>query len=132
MKVPHSDYAFEKHLDGWLQQLSGPAPTFSEKWPLQRVLQLLLLSGVLVWAMVFWPNNFLKPDLLKVTFVLGTLGLWRFGWWFTHAVRAEIFARCKWPGMRRRAQAIFRSGNHHTRRSNAPIPAPPHAFCPCG
>lgn len=110
MKTPQSDYAFEKHLDGWLKRLSGPAPTICEKWPLVRLFQFVFLLGFLMWAMVFWPNNFLNPDLLTVTFILGGLGLWRFGWWFTHAVRAEVFARCKWPGMRRRAQAVWQSG----------------------
>lgn len=110
MKIPQSDYAFEKHLDGWLKRLSGPAPTICEKWPLVRLFQFVFLIGFLMWAMVFWPNNFLNPDLLTVTFILGGLGLWRFGWWFTHALRAEVFARRKWPGMRRRAQTVWQSG----------------------
>lgn len=110
MKAPDTVHAFEKHLDGWLKTLAGPMPRGFAKWSVVRIVQFGLLIGVLCAAMVFWPNNFFQPDLLQVTFVLGALGIWRFGWWFTHAVRAEIFARFKWPGMRRRADAVWQSG----------------------
>lgn len=110
MKAPETVHAFEKHLDGRLHELSGAAPHGLAKWPVVRIAQLTILLILLIAAMVFWPNNFLNPDLLEVTFVLGTLGIWRFGWWFTHAVRAEMFARFKWPEMRRRADAVWQSG----------------------
>ncbi|WP_299868063.1 glycosyltransferase [uncultured Roseobacter sp.] len=110
MQAPDTVYAFEKHLDGWLKTLSGPVPKGFAKWSLRKSVQFALLLGLLSAAMVFWPNNFFHPDLLQVTFVLGGLGIWRFCWWFTHAVRAEIFARFKWPGMRRRADAVWQSG----------------------
>ena len=110
MKAPDTVYAFEKHLDGWLKTLAGPMPRGFAKWSMVRIVQFALLIGLLCAAMVSWPNNFFHPDLLQVTFVLGALGIWRFGWWFTHAVRAEIFARFKWPGMRRRAEMVWQSG----------------------
>ena len=110
MKAPDSLYAFEKHLDGWLANLSGPSPTGCEKWTLNFWARFSILFLALLAALVFWPNAFLNPDLLVVTFILGGLGIWRFGWWFTHAIRAEIFARAKWPGMRRTAQAVWKGG----------------------
>lgn len=110
MKAPDTVYAFEKHLDGWLKQLSGPAPSGFAKWPLKRLAQLGVLITGLLAALVFWPNNFFDPDLLHISLTLGALGLWRFGWWFTHAVRAEIYARCRWPGLRRRADQVWQNG----------------------
>ncbi len=110
MKAPDTIYAFEKHLDGWLQRLSGPAPPGFDKWSPRMIAQVTVLLAALVGALVFWPNNFFNPDLINITFALGSLGLWRFGWWFTHAVRAEIFARSKFPKMRARANAVWQSG----------------------
>lgn len=109
-KAPPTRHAFEKHLDAWLRELSGPAPKGLAKWALPQILQFAILLVTLASAMVLWPNNFFHPDLLQVTVVLGTLGIWRFGWWFTHAVRAEIFARFRWPGMRRHAETVWHSG----------------------
>ena len=110
MQAPDTVYGFEKHLDGWLARLSGPSPTGLAKWTPQFWLRFAVLFFVLLTALVYWPNNFLNPDLLTITLTLGTLGLWRFGWWFTHAVRAEIYDRLKWPGMRERADAVWQSG----------------------
>ncbi len=110
MDAPKTTAAFEKHLDRWLGSLAGPAPRGLAKWNFAQITQMSGLIGVLTAAMVFLPNKFFEPDLIQFTFVLGTLGMWRFGWWFTHAVRAEIFKRCVWPGLRRRADAVWQSG----------------------
>ena len=110
MEAPDTVYAFEKHLDGWIARLSGPRPEGFDRWPPNLIAQFSILLILLLWALVFWPNNFFHPDLIEITFVLGSLGIWRFGWWFTHAGRAEIFARTRWPGMRRRADAVWRAG----------------------
>ncbi|WP_299403872.1 glycosyltransferase [uncultured Roseobacter sp.] len=110
MTPPETLHAREKHLDGWLRQLSGPAPSGFAKWSGTRIAQFGVLLVALTAAMVCWPNNFFHPDVLQVTFVLGVLGIWRFGWWFTHAIRAEVYARLKWPGMRRRADAVWQNG----------------------
>ncbi len=110
MKAPETVHGFEKHLDGWLSDLSGPAPTGLRKWSPPLIAQCVILFSVLLAAVVFLPNAFFHPDLMFITFSLGALGIWRFGWWFTHAVRAEIFARAIFPKMRRRADAVWRSG----------------------
>ena len=110
MEAPKSVAAFEKHLDGWLARISGPSPRGLQKWTLVKGAQFITVITALTWALVFWPNAFFNPDLLYVTLTLGTLGFWRFGWWFTHAIRAEIFARTRWPGMRRAANAVWASG----------------------
>ncbi|AXI48645.1 transcriptional regulator [Sulfitobacter sp. SK012] len=110
MNAPKSIYAFEKHLDGWLHSLAGPSPKGLDKWPPRKITQFTVLITMLIAALVFWPNNFFDPDLINITFVLGSLGIWRFGWWFTHAARAEIFSCTKFPKMRARANAVWQSG----------------------
>ena len=110
MQAPDTIYAFEKHLDGWLKTLAGPSPKGFTKWPIHLIVRFVILLTVLLAALVFWPNNFFNPDLIHITFILGSLGLWRFGWWFTHAVRAEIYARSKFPAMRARADVVWKSG----------------------
>lgn len=93
-----------------MRSLSSPAPLGFAKWTPAKILQLAILITLLGAALVFFPNSFFDPDVLHVTFVMGALGIWRFGWWFTHAVRAEIYARLKWPGMRARADVIWKTG----------------------
>ncbi|MEP4198336.1 MAG: glycosyltransferase [Aliishimia sp.] len=110
MNAPKTIHAFEKHLDVWLKSLSGPSPTGFEKWTPRMITQFAVLISALTAALTFWPNNFFEPDLIHITFVLGSLGIWRFGWWFTHAVRAEIFTRSKFPKMRTRADSVWNSG----------------------
>lgn len=41
---------------------------------------------------------------------LGLLGIWRFGWWLTHAVRAAIYQRVVYAGLRRQSDALWRAG----------------------
>ena len=110
MKAPETVYGFEKHLDRWLATLECPAPKGFAKWTPEFLLKLSFLAIFMCWALVFWPNNFFDPDFLLVTFILGSLGVWRFGWWFTHAVRAEIYRIFKWPGMRKEARRIWEGG----------------------
>lgn len=110
MDAPKTVYAFEKHLDGWLRSLSGPSPTGFDKWSPHLIAKFTTLLALLIAALVFWPNNFFEPNLIHITFAMGSLGIWRFGWWFTHAIRAEIFARFRFPKMRARANAVWQAG----------------------
>ncbi|QBF30829.1 glycosyltransferase [Thalassococcus sp. S3] len=110
MHEPLSEYAFDKDLSQRLKAFSGPPPSFFQKWSLPHFTVFLLIFMGLLWLLANVPNRFFNPSVLHVTMVLGTLGIWRFGWWFTHAVRAQIYARLVWPGMRRRADAMWQSG----------------------
>ncbi|EBA18046.1 alginate synthesis-related protein [Roseobacter sp. SK209-2-6] len=110
MYEPESEYAFDKDLSLRLKKLSGPAPSFFMKWTLPQFTLFLLIFMGLLWLLANVPNRFFNPSVMHVTVALGMLGLWRFGWWFTHALRAQIFARTKWPGMRKDADALWNSG----------------------
>jgi len=110
MSAPESEYAFDKDLTERLRGFQTPARRGLRKWSLGQLFWLSVAIVVLGHLLVSTQNRFFQPDVLRVTFVIGTLGIWRFGWWFTHAVRAEIYRRAKWPGMRARAAAIWQSG----------------------
>lgn len=110
MSAPETEYAFDKDLTRRLAALSGPAPRGLRKWRLAQLVQVSVIFAALVWLLLHVANRFFQPDLLHVSLTLGTLGIWRFGWWFTHALRAEAYRRRRWPPMRARAKALWTDG----------------------
>ena len=110
MYAPESEYAFDKDLTVRLAGLRGPAPRGLRKWKARQIVFLAALFAGLLWLLTNVPNRFFEPDTLHVTIVLGTLGFWRFGWWFNHAIRAELYRKTRWPGMRAKADAVWQSG----------------------
>ncbi len=110
MQALPGDYAFAKSLDARLRDLAAPAPRGLAKWTPSFLALYGALWAVILGLAVLVPNRFLSPDLQTFTFTLGALGLWRFGWWFTHAARAEWFRRAKWPPLRRAASALWAAG----------------------
>lgn len=105
-----SEYELDKDLTRRLHDLQTPVNNYFCKWSLPQFTLFLLMFMGLLWLLANVPNRFFNPSALHVTMVLGTLGLWRFGWWFIHALRAQIYARFKWPGMRKRADALWDQG----------------------
>ncbi len=110
MHAPETEYAFDKDLTTRLSTFRGPAKKGLRKWSWRQLVFLAALFGGIGWLLVNTSNRFFTPDTLHVTLVLGTLGMWRFGWWFTHAVRAEIYRRTRWPKKRAAADAVWQSG----------------------
>ncbi|MGR3713385.1 MAG: glycosyltransferase [Shimia sp.] len=110
MHEPPSEYAFDKDLTARLSHFRGPAPNFFGKWSLPQFTIFLVVFMGLLWLLASVPNRFLNPSVMHITVALGSLGMWRFGWWFTHALRARIYANFKWPGMRRRADVLWANG----------------------
>lgn len=110
MSSPKTDYAFSKDLDARLRQLETPVEHGLSKWKTRQLFLYALIVLVIGWLLVSTHNRFFQPDTLHVTIVLGALGIWRFGWWFTHAVRAKIYQHKQWPGMRARADDVWNSG----------------------
>ncbi|MEM8824656.1 MAG: glycosyltransferase [Pseudomonadota bacterium] len=110
MYAPDTEYAFDKDLTGRLRSLRTPVRRGLGKWRITQVAALAVMLGGLGWILVHTQNRFFRPDVLHITLTLGALGVWRFGWWFTHAVRAEIWRRVIWPRKRAAADAVWRSG----------------------
>ncbi len=110
MSAPESEYAFDKDLTVRLREAARPGGKGLAKWSVPQLILLGVMMTGLLWLLSFTPNRFLNPDVMHVTITLGALGIWRFGWWFNHAVRAECYSRFKWPGMRARASKLWAEG----------------------
>jgi mannuronan synthase len=104
------DYRLEKDIVARLSALSGPAPLGLAKYTPRFIARLALVIGVMVAIAIVLPNRFFDADTWHITVGLGVLGLWRFGWWFNHAIRAEIYSQAVWPAMRARADRLWRKG----------------------
>ena len=114
-KIPANTYAFDKALTQDLARLSGPAPRGLRKWSVHHGAHFVFVVAIVGALLILVPNRFFNPALLHITIVMGTLGIWRFGWWFTHAVRAEIYRYFKWPPIRAKAAALWKAGWRPTR-----------------
>lgn len=103
-------YALAKALAADLARLAGPRPPYLRRFGRTAALALGALMLALVVAAVAVPNRFFALEVAHLTITLGALGIWRFGWWFNHALRAEIFGRRDWPRMRAAADAVWAGG----------------------
>jgi hypothetical protein len=79
-------------------------------WRAADVLKLYLYIGVLIVAFAKCPNNIWDGAAGHIIVVLGTLGTWRYSWWFTHFIRAQIYQRSVFPRTRRKADRLWNSG----------------------
>lgn len=92
-----------------------PRPGFWEKWNPTVLGGLLAYAALCVILLLTVPNTLWDPAARHVTIVIGGLGLWRFGWWTTHVVRAWIYAFVRYPALRRLADQAWQDG-HRPRR----------------
>src|SRR5262249_13131898 len=72
--------------------------------------RLVLLLGTLAVLLISLPNNLYCPENRRIILIFGLLGLWRYGWWFVHFVRSQIYARFVFPPLRQQAEALWDSG----------------------
>jgi len=81
-----------------------------EKWNKVAFYKLFLYLGVCYVLTLNMPDIVWDPELMQVTLVLGTIGIWRFTWWFVHLIRAEIYGHIRYPLMRSRADDAWAQG----------------------
>jgi glycosyltransferase Alg8 len=81
-----------------------------EKWSPDVIARILLFFCVCFMGLLLIPNTIWDNNVLQFTYVIGILGIWRYAWWMTHAVRARIFGQLVYPRMRQRAEALWESG----------------------
>jgi glycosyltransferase Alg8 len=41
---------------------------------------------------------------------IGVIGVWRYGWWLLHFVRAQVYAHVRFPRLRRASERLWREG----------------------
>ena len=68
-------------------------PTGWKKWTPLVLLKIALYFAVCLVFLLSFTNAIFDPEVQAITFTIGLLGVWRYGWWFTHAIRASIYAR---------------------------------------
>lgn len=71
---------------------------------------LYLMLVLIVLGAFYLPNKLWDPRLQTLVVSLGFLGLWRYAWWMTHLVRAQIYGHWVYPKLRERADASWRGG----------------------
>jgi glycosyltransferase Alg8 len=85
-------------------------PKGFKKWTPDVLLKIAIYMGICLIATLTVPNSIFDPEAAAITFTIGGLGLWRYGWWFTHAVRAIVYGKIVYPKMRTKGQAIWDAG----------------------
>ena len=86
-------------------------PTWAEKWNPKVLFFLALYLAVCLVLLLLVPNILWNPDTKDIAIVIGTLGIWRFGWWFNHGVRALIYEYKHYPKLRTLADAAWVRGD---------------------
>ena len=80
------------------------------KWTLPVLLKIGLYFLCCLIGILTVPNVIWDIETQQITLVIGILGIWRYGWWFTHAVRAFIYGRFIYPKMSRQGREIWEEG----------------------
>jgi glycosyltransferase Alg8 len=84
--------------------------TTAEKWSADVLLKILLYFMVCFVALESLPNTLWDPEIRQFTYIIGVLGVWRYSWWFNHALRAQIYARKTYPALAKRAKDVWTQG----------------------
>jgi mannuronan synthase len=84
---------------------------FSEKWNPRVVGLLILYFAVAIILLFTTPNILWHPEAKEIGLVIGILGVWRFGWWFNHGMRAIIYERSHYPHLRKLADDAWARGD---------------------
>lgn len=81
-----------------------------DKWSPFVLFQIFLYFAFCFIGINILPNNIWDPELRAVTVLIGSLGIWRYSWWFSHAMRAQIYARRTFPRLRAKAEKSWADG----------------------
>ncbi len=85
-------------------------PTGWRKWTPKALFRIAAYFGCCLVAILVLPNSIWDYEVRAITLVIGALGIWRYGWWFTHAVRAFIYGRFVYPRIRREGALLWDKG----------------------
>jgi len=80
------------------------------KWTPLFLMHLCFYFAICFLLLLHVPNSLWDPELRAITFTLGSLGIWRYSWWFVHVVRSEIYQRVRFPKLRAKAEAHWQAG----------------------
>jgi len=83
------------------------------KAPWRRVvrnIQLVVYAAALALAMASLPVEFLDTDSQRFIFIVGAIGIWRYGWATLHFARSLIYRHLVFPRLRRELDALGEAG----------------------
>lgn len=93
-----------------LAELEAPAPRGIRKWSLRDAALLAATVLACLATVMYIPNFIYDFHARQVTYALGILAAWRYGWWLNHARRARAYGRRVWPRLARRRDAVWNGG----------------------
>ena len=93
-----------------------------EKWSPLVVYKFFLYFGALFIALDQIPNALWDPQTKTATVIIGGLGVWRYSWWFIHAIRAQIYRRLIYPKLQRAADRVWTQGAKNRVQNRDPNP----------
>ena len=76
----------------------------------KQVFLLAAWIALLALLLIYLPNRIWDQGAGTMVFSLGAIAAWRYGWWALHFARSQIYSRLVFPRIRRRADALWRSG----------------------
>ncbi|MBL1276315.1 MAG: glycosyltransferase [Ectothiorhodospiraceae bacterium] len=79
-------------------------------WRMIDVINLIFLFLFLYFLIDNVPNQLWQNETLQLAITMSIIGLWRYGWWGVHFVRAQIFSKFVFPTKRKRADAVWDNG----------------------
>lgn len=84
--------------------------TPSFKWEFGELYKLLLYFVVLFLLLYNIENSIWSSDYKMWIILFGTLGIWRYLWWFTHFVRALLYNQVTFARIRYKCSKLLNSG----------------------
>ncbi|MCH2166611.1 MAG: glycosyltransferase family 2 protein, partial [Oceanicola sp.] len=102
--------ALEHDIADKLALMATPRPKGLQKWSGVQLSLLIGLLCILVSGLSLLPNHLFDPELVQFTYIVGAIGLWRYGWWANHARRSELFMRYRWPKLKTERDKVWGSG----------------------
>jgi mannuronan synthase len=84
--------------------------SWREKWSWRALTHIGMFFGACFFGLTVLPNRIWDRDIEQITYVIGILGIWRYSWWFMHAVRARIYQHIVYPKLAARATELWESG----------------------
>ncbi len=82
----------------------------ARKWGIGAICSVAAIAGGCLIAFLLLPGRLWNEANGDLLVILGLVGLWRYLWWLTHLVRANIYARWVFPRIRTSANAVWDGG----------------------
>jgi mannuronan synthase len=80
------------------------------KWTLRTFAGIAIYIAVCAALLSMLPTHVWLHEGRAFFGVLGLFGVWRYGWWLTHVIRSEYYARRAYPALARTALANWDNG----------------------